>query len=68
MRVQQVPGGFGPLRSGGDARIGPDPLRHDADQLAAVTRVPAGFWLLVLVLAALAGVAGAGALLVAPLR
>lgn len=42
--------------------------RSDADQLAAVTRVPAGFWLLVLVLAALAGVAGAGALLVAPLR
>jgi hypothetical protein len=39
----------------------------DADQLARVTRVPAGFWLLVLVLAALAGVAGAGALLVAPL-
>ncbi|WP_375388514.1 M50 family metallopeptidase [uncultured Amnibacterium sp.] len=42
--------------------------RSDADQLAAVTRVPAGFWLLVLVLAGLAGVGGAGALLVAPLR
>jgi len=39
----------------------------DADQLARVTRVPTAFWLLVLLLAALAGVAGAGALLVAPL-
>lgn len=40
----------------------------DADQLARVTVLPAGFWLLVFVLAGLAGVAGAGALLVAPLR
>jgi hypothetical protein len=40
----------------------------DADQLARITRVPVGFWLLVFVLAGLAGVAGAGALLVAPLR
>lgn len=40
----------------------------DADQLARTTRVPTGFWLLVFVLAGLAGVAGAGALLVAPLR
>jgi hypothetical protein len=40
----------------------------DADQLARVTRIPTGFWLLVFVLAGLAGVAGAGALLVAPLR
>lgn len=40
----------------------------DADQLARVTRMPVGVWLLVFVLAALAGVAGAGALLVAPLR
>lgn len=40
----------------------------DADQLARITRVPVGFWLLVFVLVGLAGVAGAGALLVAPLR
>lgn len=40
----------------------------DADQLARITRVPVGFWLLVFVLAGLAGAAGAGALLVAPLR
>jgi hypothetical protein len=40
----------------------------DADQLARVTFLPAGFWLLVFVLAGLAGVAGAGALLVSPLR
>jgi hypothetical protein len=40
----------------------------DADQLARITRVPTGFWLLVFVLAGLAGAAGAGALLVAPLR
>jgi hypothetical protein len=40
----------------------------DADQLARLTRVPVGVWLLLFVLAGLAGVAGAGALLVAPLR
>jgi hypothetical protein len=40
----------------------------DADQLARVTHVPVGVWLLGFVLAGLAGVAGAGALLVAPLR
>jgi hypothetical protein len=40
----------------------------DADQLARVTRIPVGVWLLGFVLAGLAGVAGAGALLVAPLR
>jgi hypothetical protein len=41
--------------------------RSDADQLAAVTRLPSALWLLAFVLAGLAGVAGAGALLVAPL-
>lgn len=40
----------------------------DADQLARITRVPVGVWLLGFVLAGLAGVAGAGVLLVAPLR
>jgi len=40
----------------------------DADQLARVTRIPVGVWLLGFVLAGLAGVGGAGALLVAPLR
>ncbi|GAA2754584.1 M50 family metallopeptidase [Amnibacterium kyonggiense] len=40
----------------------------DADQLARVTRVPVGFWLLVFVLAGLVGVAVAGWLVVAPLR
>ena len=40
----------------------------DADQLARMTRVPVGVWLLGFVLAALTGVACAGALLVAPLR
>jgi hypothetical protein len=40
----------------------------DADQLARVTHVPVGVWLLLFVLLALAGVAGAGALLVGPLR
>ncbi|GAA4738703.1 hypothetical protein GCM10025783_06720 [Amnibacterium soli] len=40
----------------------------DADQLARVTRVPVGVWLLLFVLLALAGTAGAGALLVGPLR
>lgn len=39
----------------------------DADQLARVTWIPVGVWLLAFVLAGLAGVAGAGALLVAPL-
>lgn len=42
--------------------------RSDADQLARVTRVPVGVWLLVFALAGLAGVAAAGALVVAPLR
>jgi hypothetical protein len=41
--------------------------RSDADQLAAVTRLPAALWLLAFVLAGLAGVGAAGALLVAPL-
>ena len=40
----------------------------DADQLARVTHVPVGVWLLLFVLLALAGAAGAGALLVGPLR
>lgn len=40
----------------------------DADQLARITHVPVGVWLLAFVLAGLAGVAAAGALLVAPLR
>ncbi len=40
----------------------------DADQLARITRVPVAVWLLGFVLAGLAGVAAAGALLVAPLR
>jgi hypothetical protein len=40
----------------------------DADQLARVTHVPVAVWLLGFVLAGLAGVAGAGALLVGPLR
>lgn len=40
----------------------------DADQLARLTRVPVGVWLLVFVLAGLAGVAVSGWLLVAPLR
>ena len=36
----------------------------DADQLARITHLPVGLWLFVFVVAALAGVAGAGALLV----
>ncbi|MBW4040559.1 MAG: M50 family metallopeptidase [Acidobacteria bacterium] len=40
----------------------------DADQLARITRIPVGVWLLVFVLAGLAGAAAAGALLIAPLR
>lgn len=39
----------------------------DADQLARITRLPVGLWLLLFVLVGLAGVGGAGALLVGPL-
>jgi preprotein translocase subunit SecG len=39
----------------------------DADQLARITRVPVAVWLLLFVVLGLAAVAGAGALLVAPL-